>query len=561
MALPDFVAPLHQSGLRELTAANPQIDGVWAWNQNGGPQQAGPMSLYPFYGNWHNIDANSYVTARAAWQPDADPAELARAWVRRTFGPDPAVVEPLTELLFLSRPTALKGLYISPFAGQQVRGLGLELTPQMWIFEWDIVDGSSAVLSSVYLTVKDDVEAAIAEGFAAVTLVEQMQALAASVDRAAVADPALLDTLAVSLDYEHDLFETLAWYRQAFLRYYQWLDTGDRAAYAAWQDAHQQYAQRLADHETHYGDSLDFPAYNFFAAEAGMNHAQRGLAMARLARGWLLLLLLTLLAGSGVVARRTPAFAGKTGLQAVWQAFLSPFRRHDLPLPTRADWLAATVLPFGLTALVYLTFSAFLSPHYALLTLTMLGGFVGMLFLLNLGQRGRLAWIAALPAALLAPTLLLAAVVSLRGPGGFWYQFWTDATWRTAFITLNVAAIVWMLAVLYGAQRCQLGLAVAGVIGRILVAMGAAVALLGLVPAVFGLEQMLTAINDEMVVLPPGLSRILGITVHLDIPIELPVYMLAAGGVLMLIGLTVVLLARLWRPKQPNQMASNSAPA
>nr|MCU0922875.1 hypothetical protein [Burkholderiaceae bacterium] len=50
MALPDFVAPLHQTGLRELTAANPQIDGVWAWNQNGGPQQAGPMSLYPFYG-------------------------------------------------------------------------------------------------------------------------------------------------------------------------------------------------------------------------------------------------------------------------------------------------------------------------------------------------------------------------------------------------------------------------------------------------------------------------------------------------------------------------------
>jgi hypothetical protein len=149
----------------------------------------------------------------------------------------------------------------------------------------------------------------------------------------------------------------------------------------------------------------------------------------------------------------------------------------------------------------------------------------------------------------MAPTLLLAAVVSLRGPGGFWYQFWTDATWRTAFITLNVAAIVWLLAVLYGAQRCQVGLGAAAAIGRILVAIGATVALMGLVPALFGLEQMLTAINDEMVVLPPGLSRILGITVHLDIPTELPVYLLVAGGVLALIGAGLILLGRLRRPK------------
>lgn len=102
---------------------------------------------------------------------------------------------------------------------------------------------------------------------------------------------------------------------------------------------------------------------------------------------------------------------------------------------------------------------------------------------------------------------------------------------------------------LYGAQRCQLGLGAAGAIGRIMVAMGAILALLGLVPAVFGLERMLTATNDEMVVLPPGLSRILGITVHLDIPLELPVYMLVAGGVLALIGAGLILLGRLRRSK------------
>ena len=61
---------------------------------------------------------------------------------------------------------------------------------------------------------------------------------------------------------------------------------------------------------------------------------------------------------------------------------------------------------------------------------------------------------------------------------------------------------------------------------------------------------MLTVINDEMVMLPPGLSRILGITVHLDIPLELPVYMLIAGGVLALVGLGLILLSRLQKPKR-----------
>ncbi|MCB0202713.1 MAG: hypothetical protein KDI03_21785, partial [Anaerolineae bacterium] len=86
MAFPDYIAPLHQQALETLRADNPKIDGFWQWNQNGGPQQAGPMSLYPFYGFWLNIDANSYVTSRLGWEPNADIADLTEAWVRRTFG-------------------------------------------------------------------------------------------------------------------------------------------------------------------------------------------------------------------------------------------------------------------------------------------------------------------------------------------------------------------------------------------------------------------------------------------------------------------------------------------
>ena len=36
--------------------------------------------------------------------------------------------------------------------------------------------------------------------------------------------------------------------------------------------------------------------------------------------------------------------------------------------------------------------------------------------------------------------------------------------------------------------------------------------------------------------LPLGLSRILGITTHLGIPLELPLYLMAAGGVFLALG-------------------------
>ena len=52
-----------------------------------------------------------------------------------------------------------------------------------------------------------------------------------------------------------------------------------------------------------------------------------------------------------------------------------------------------------------------------------------------------------------------------------------------------------------------------------------------------GLENMLTYLNDELLVLPGGLSRIMEITTHLDIPLELPLWVIYAGGFCAFIGL------------------------
>jgi hypothetical protein len=143
MAFPNLIGPLHGAALERLLAEGAALDGVWQWNQDGGPQQAGPHSLYPFHGDWQHIDANAYTSSRFAFDVGADPSAVASDWVRRTFGDDPEVVGPLSEVLARSREAAVAGLYVSAYAEQLVQALGLDTTPMMWIFEWDIVSGDA----------------------------------------------------------------------------------------------------------------------------------------------------------------------------------------------------------------------------------------------------------------------------------------------------------------------------------------------------------------------------------------------------------------------------------
>ena len=88
-----------------------------------------------------------------------------------------------------SRVTAIEqGMYIEPFAEQRVFAIGLEPPPMMWIFEWDILTGDSAVLDVIYAISRDatggDIEAAIAGGEQAVADAEEMRDLVASTDAA-----------------------------------------------------------------------------------------------------------------------------------------------------------------------------------------------------------------------------------------------------------------------------------------------------------------------------------------------------------------------------------------
>ncbi|MPZ80345.1 MAG: hypothetical protein GEV28_08095 [Actinophytocola sp.] len=119
--------------------------------------------------------------------------------------------------------------------------------------------------------------------------------------------------------------------------------------------------------------------------------------------------------------------------------------------------------------------------------------------------------------ALLRTVVLLLALVP-RGPGHYWFAFWTEPGARSVYVTVAFAAFLAVFVTAYAVLRNGYGMTRARAAGRILVATGLPPAALGGLVAVLGLERAMTLWNDQLALLPWGLSRILGITGYLEIP-------------------------------------------
>ena len=540
-ALPNDLGALHGAALRRFLAANPRVEGVWTWTQGGGPLRAGPRTLYLREGFWQLYDLNVYSAARLAWDPDADPGEVTADWARQTFSTDPSTVAAIGEVMALSRQAVTKGLYIGPYANRTVKALGVHPPPMMWIFEWDIVTGDSAVLDSIYSVSRDRLDEAIREGGEAVEIADRMRARIAATDPATWRDPALRQRFVDTLDFQLNLFETLGAYRTMFLRYAQWLDTGDPDARAAWEAARERYVEARDAHVARYGDDVDLPAFRFPAADIGLDRAERDAAMA-----WLARVLLALLVGAvlvGAFSRRSSA------LRALWVGMTRPWRVGDLPPPSTPDRVLVWALPALALVLSRAAYSWFASPAHLTLTLGSWLLFVVALRALLGGADPYALWAALGGAAMLRTLILLAGTVS-RGPGRYWFNFWTDPPARGVYVTAAFAAFLWVFAAAYHALRGAYGLSARHASGRVLVAGGTPVAVFGGVAAGMGLERALTVWNDQMALLPWGLSRILGITVFLDIPPWLPKAATVAGVALVAAG------ALLSLGRRPTKLAS-----
>ncbi|HEX2130337.1 MAG TPA: hypothetical protein VHH15_02175 [Actinophytocola sp.] len=518
-ALPNDLGVLHQLALRRFLAANPHVEGVWTWAQGGGPLLAGPRTLTPRLGFWQLYDLNTYVTGRLAWDPGLDPARATADWVRRTFSHDPDTVAAICAAMALSRDVVTDGLYIGPYADKAVRALGLEPPPMMWIFEWDIITGDSAALDTIYAVSRDRVDEAVAEGAEAVAGARRMRDLIASTNPASWRDPPLRQRFLDTLDYQVNLFETLDAYRTTVLRHRQWLDTGSADARDAWRAAAAAYETARDEHLRRYAGDVDLPAWNFTAADLGLALAHRDEPMAWLARG----LLVAVLAALAFGARRRAPLA----LRA-----LVRFGRAGGE-PTRVDRVLVWAVPAVAVVASRAVFTSFAAPAHLVLVLG-----AWLLFALTLRLVARPAdpftVAAAVGALALLRTVLLLAVLAVRGPGHYWFAFWAAPVARSVYVAVAFAAFLGVFVVAYLALRRRVGRA--GAAGRVLVAVGVPLAALGGLVAVLGLERAMTLWNDQLALLPWGLSRILGITVYLEIPASLPVVAAAAGGVAIVVG-------------------------
>ena len=524
-ALPNDLGVLHQLALRRFLAGNPHVEGIWTWAQGGGPLLAGPRSIQLRAGFWQLYDLNTYVTGRLAWDPDLDPAAATADWARRTFSADPATVAAIGQAMALSRDAVTTGLYVGPYADRSVRALGLEPPPMMWIFEWDIVTGDSAALDTIYAVGRDRVDEAVREGDRAVADARRMRALVAGTDAATWRDPVLRQRFLDTLDYQVDLFTTLGAYRTTVLRHAQWLDTGSAAAADAWHAAADRYERARAGHLRRHGDDLDLPAFNLTAADLGLARAGLDEPMAWLARALLVAVLATLAVGA---LRRRPV-----ALRALWTGATRPWRLGTDESPTSADRVLVWAVPAVAVVLSRAVLTWFAAPAHLLLVL---GAWALFWVVLRLLVRPADPFVlaAAVGGLALLRTVLLLAALALRGPGHYWFDFWTDPLARSLYITVAFALFLGVFVVAYRALRS--GMSRRPATGRLLLATGTPLLALGGLIAVLGLERALTLWNDQLALLPWGLSRILGITVYLEIPASLPAIAAGVGAVVVVAG-------------------------
>jgi alpha-glucuronidase len=75
--------------------------------------------------------ANWYAFGRLAWNPDADPAAIARQWLAITFTPDPRFVVPAAAMMLASREAAVD--YMTPLGLAHQMATGHHYGPAPWV--------------------------------------------------------------------------------------------------------------------------------------------------------------------------------------------------------------------------------------------------------------------------------------------------------------------------------------------------------------------------------------------------------------------------------------------
>jgi hypothetical protein len=408
----------------------------------------------------------------------------------------------------------------------------------LWIFEWDLLGASSAVFSNIYYITRDKLQEVMDEGLEAVKgAIAMKDVLLEARDRV---DYRLdeYDLLIASVDYEIELFRLLDYYRQFFMHYYHWVDTGDPQSRVSYKLAMGQFMAVMDFHEQKYAEDLNTLGMDFEEVRTGLRIADQTGASIRWAKVVVVVFIFLLIMGipGAVRDRANRKFAGTL----LFDSLFRPNLISDLSLYHGTRRLAFfLVVLYVLGLVIFSSFSSLLFP----LTLGVLGLiYVCTLTLLISKGRERARTLVSLMAYKVLILMGILLLVAIRGPLYFWYLFWTSELFKVLFISLFVMLLFRKFQV-YGIL-CRKWDRKKGLASRALVfaLLGVQLLMTGVALVVFGLEESLTALNNELLVLPAGLSKILGITTHLGIPRELPLWIVYFASGLILISLVWFLI-------------------
>lgn len=538
-AMPNYLGPLYQSALKTILKNNRNVIGAWHWTQRGGPLRAGPLSLYPFYGFNLITDANVYIMSMLMNNPYLRMKKATSLWVSNKFGDDTLLVKNLTRVLLMSHQTMDKGLYIGLFARWDVKAMGLELTPNMWLFKWDILNGSCAVMSNIYIVCKDSIEIAVKEGRDALMEVRQMQKKTAAVKGRIRHNSREFSLLEASLEYEYMLFNLLSSYREYFLHYYAWIDRGSPTDRVSWQLALDSFNIKKNMHLEKYIKNLDFPAYNFTESDKAVKMSERSWLMTWLSRILFVFFFTLYISGIPFINRKIQHISGSKAFSALFNsAFLPSSVKEYNDIRTRdIVWLA--VIDFLAIAGGSLVISSFLAPVFTLtITLTLAAFILLSIILFTMKDiKTDIFNALSLASSVVVFFTFLFAVMSVRGPNYLWFNFWTSELFRYIFIILFFFILIWRSLAIIFISVYRIKLSVLKAVSGFFVLRGFQFLIIGIISYFLTLEKCLTALNDELLIIPTGLSKILGITTHLNIPERIPLYLIIAGAVLMSAGI------------------------
>ena len=554
-AFPNDLGPQYQAALQQLLAANERVEGVWIWTQDGGPWRAGPMSLYLKSGFWQLYELNTQIAAALAQDPETDVAEVTADWARRVVLGRPRDGAGDQPRRWPSRATpSRRGCTSSSSPTSACSRIGLEPPPMMWIFEWDILTGDSAVLDVLYAIVRDSadeagtggIDAAIAGGAQAVADVERMRDLVTGTDAATWRSPDMRDAFVDTLDYELDTLRLLQAYRAMILHQGEWHDTLSPDAYARWDADRADYEALAAAHLERYEGDIDYPAFNLTAAQLGVERAERDLTMAWLARGLLLLALAWVVIGMLAARTRLVRRPGAAAARATWIASTRPWRAREstLGLLELDRWLLL-IVPAALLVATRAVQTSFLSWTHVAVTI---GAWVVFALVVRLFVWRRSPWpvIAAVGGVVMLRCILTLFAAVVHGTGRLLVRVLDRPRAAHRSTSRSPSRSSSGCSSPPGGRsprRC----AHAAPPGTCWPPSARGSLIPSTVVGLIGLEAALTLWNDEMGLLPWGLARILGITTYLEIPDATPWAAAAFGAVLLVVGTA---LALPWRRRE-----------